>query len=58
MCGYLTLAECVELRKDVPTWLRSISLMLTGETELCVVLYQLFVHICEYIRSSVIVEVL
>ena len=53
-CDYLTTAECMELRKDVPE-LRSISLLLTGETELCVVLYQLLVHICEYIRSSVIV---
>ena len=36
---------------------RSISFLKTGEIELCVVLYQLFVNICEQMRGSVMVEV-
>ena len=35
----------------------ALTLLQTGEIELRVVLYQLFVHICEHICSSVIVEV-
>lgn len=44
-------------KKKDPTAVRALTLLQTGEIELCVFLYQLFVHICEHICGSVIVEV-
>lgn len=56
-CGYqLTTVVCVELKGD-PIEDRSINQTTKGEIELCVVFYQLFVHVFEHICSSDIVEV-